>query len=57
MVRSPEAPAHPAGYGSLTCWPFRRSAFASQAESITEGTLKEFHKAVGDFVKADEEVA
>ncbi|RXK37760.1 2-oxoglutarate dehydrogenase E2 component (dihydrolipoamide succinyltransferase) [Tremella mesenterica] len=27
------------------------------AESITEGTLKQWSKAVGDFVKADEEVA
>jgi 2-oxoglutarate dehydrogenase E2 component (dihydrolipoamide succinyltransferase) len=27
------------------------------AESITEGTLKQFSKAVGDYVKADEEVA
>lgn len=28
-----------------------------QAESITEGTLKQFNKEVGDFVKADEEIA
>ncbi|CDW94928.1 hypothetical protein [Sporisorium scitamineum] len=27
------------------------------AESITEGTLKQWNKKVGDFVKADEEVA
>ncbi|RSH77746.1 2-oxoglutarate dehydrogenase complex E2 component [Apiotrichum porosum] len=27
------------------------------AESITEGTLKQYTKAVGDFVKADEEIA
>jgi len=28
-----------------------------QAESITEGTLKQFTKQVGDFVNADEEIA
>lgn len=28
-----------------------------QAESITEGTLKQFNKEVGEFVKADEELA
>lgn len=28
-----------------------------QAESITEGTLKQFNKQVGDFVKQDEEIA
>lgn len=28
-----------------------------QAESITEGTLKQWNKAVGDFVKQDEEIA
>jgi 2-oxoglutarate dehydrogenase E2 component (dihydrolipoamide succinyltransferase) len=27
------------------------------AESITEGTLKQWNKAVGDFVKQDEEIA
>lgn len=27
------------------------------AESITEGTLKQWNKKVGDFVQADEEVA
>ena len=27
------------------------------AESITEGTLKQWSKAVGDFVKQDEEIA
>jgi len=27
------------------------------AESITEGTLKQFSKQVGDFVEADEEIA
>lgn len=27
------------------------------AESITEGTLKQWNKKVGDFVNADEEVA
>lgn len=28
-----------------------------QAESITEGTLKQWSKQVGDFVKQDEEIA
>ena len=27
------------------------------AESITEGTLKQWNKAVGDYVEADEEIA
>jgi 2-oxoglutarate dehydrogenase E2 component (dihydrolipoamide succinyltransferase) len=27
------------------------------AESITEGTLKQFSKKVGDYVEADEEIA
>ena len=27
------------------------------AESITEGTLKQWNKAVGDFVEQDEEIA
>lgn len=27
------------------------------AESITEGTLKQWNKAVGDFVNQDEEIA
>lgn len=27
------------------------------AESITEGTLKQFSKQVGDYVEADEEIA
>jgi 2-oxoglutarate dehydrogenase E2 component (dihydrolipoamide succinyltransferase) len=27
------------------------------AESITEGTLKQWNKAVGDFVQQDEEIA
>ena len=27
------------------------------AESITEGTLKQWNKAVGDYVKQDEEIA
>lgn len=27
------------------------------AESISEGTLKQFSKQVGDFVEADEEIA
>jgi hypothetical protein len=30
---------------------------SSQAESITEGTLKQWSKQVGDFVKQDEEIA
>ncbi len=29
----------------------------SQAESITEGTLKQWSKQVGDFVSQDEEIA
>jgi hypothetical protein len=29
----------------------------AQAESITEGTLKQWSKQVGDFVKQDEEIA
>jgi len=28
-----------------------------QAESITEGTLKQWSKQVGDYVKQDEEIA
>ncbi len=28
-----------------------------QAESITEGTLKQWNKQVGDYVKQDEEIA
>lgn len=27
------------------------------AESISEGTLKQFSKSIGDFVEADEEIA
>jgi 2-oxoglutarate dehydrogenase E2 component (dihydrolipoamide succinyltransferase) len=27
------------------------------AESISEGTLKQFNKAIGDFVEQDEEIA
>ncbi|EJT46310.1 dihydrolipoamide succinyltransferase [Trichosporon asahii var. asahii CBS 2479] len=46
--------------------PFHSTSFTSapvvvevpqMAESITEGTLKQFNKEVGDFVKADEEIA
>ncbi|CAK9780931.1 dihydrolipoamide succinyltransferase [Cutaneotrichosporon oleaginosum] len=45
---------------------FHATSFASEvvsvkvpqmAESITEGTLKQFNKQVGDFIKADEELA
>jgi 2-oxoglutarate dehydrogenase E2 component (dihydrolipoamide succinyltransferase) len=35
----------------------RRGSADGQAESITEGTLKQWSKQVGDFVKQDEEIA
>jgi hypothetical protein len=46
--------------GSRSCDSCRSSPPADdavQAESITEGTLKQWSKAVGDYVKQDEEIA
>lgn len=36
---------------------FRRLKLTIQAESITEGTLKQWNKQVGDHVEQDEEIA
>ncbi|KAK2757836.1 2-oxoglutarate dehydrogenase complex E2 component [Arachnomyces sp. PD_36] len=45
------------GYGQLRSYADTTVKVPQMAESITEGTLKQFSKQVGDFVERDEELA
>ncbi len=42
---------------SLSLWNKKVVKTPSMGESITEGTLTQWHKKIGDFVKRDEQVA
>lgn len=47
----------PAMMQSVRTYADRMVVVPQMAESISEGTLKQFSKGVGDFVEADEELA
>ena len=61
-ARSPSQAAALAAISHSRCFPHHRFASTAivvpeMAESITEGTLKQFSKKVGDRVEVDEEIA
>lgn len=57
LARHHLAPQIPAMFQAIRSYADKVVQVPQMAESISEGTLKQFTKAVGDFVEQDEELA
>lgn len=57
LRRDRQGPSDGQSFCLSSCLGTEGSLYLFQAESITEGTLKQWSKQVGDFVNQDEEIA